>query len=108
MFLSGLILGVLIGQLPVSASRSQPATDQSASITVIAEEDGSGVPIDGIAITITFVFRDSLKVASKGTTSADGTMQFPGLAPGRYFVAASSAELLDAPSPGTRDPQRSV
>ena len=108
MFLSVLALGVLIGQLPVSASRSQPATDQSASITVIAEEDGSGVPIDGIAITITFVFRDSLKVASKGTTLADGTMQFPGLAPGRYFVAASSAELLDAPSPGTRDPQRSV
>lgn len=108
MFLSVLALGVLIGQLPVSASRSQPTTDQSASITVIAEEDGSGVPIDGIAITITFASRDSLKVASKGTTLGDGTMQFPGLAPGRYFVAASSAELLDAPSPGTRDPQRSV
>src|SRR4026208_2472080 len=100
MFLSGLILGVLTGQLPVSASPSQPTTDQSASITVIAEEDGSGVPINGIAITITFASPDSLKVASKGTTLADGTMQFPGLAPGRYFVTASSSELLDASSPG--------
>ena len=108
MFLSGLILGVLIGQLPVSASPSQPTTDQSASITVIAEEDGSGVPINGIAITITFASPDSLKVASKGTTLADGTMQFPGLAPGRYFVTASSSELLDASSPGIGGLQRSV
>jgi len=107
MFL-GLILGVLIGQLPVSASRSQPTTDQSASITVIAEEDGSGVPIDGIAITITFASPDSIKVASKGTTLADGTMQFPGLAPGRYFVTASSPELLDASTPGIGGLQRSV
>ena len=45
MLLSVLALGVLIGQLPVSASRSQPTTDQSASITVVAEEDGSGVRI---------------------------------------------------------------
>jgi hypothetical protein len=108
MLLSVLALGVLIGQLPVSGSRSQPTTDQSASITVIAEEDGSGAPIDGIAITITVASTDSLKVASKGTTLADGTMQFPGLAPGRYFVTASSSELLAVPSLGIGDPQRSV
>jgi hypothetical protein len=108
MLVSVLALGVLIGQVPVSASLSQPTTDQSASITVIAEEDGSGVPIDGIAITITFVSPDSRRVTSKGTTLADGTMAFPGLAPGRYFVTASSSELLAAPSPGIGDPQRSV
>ena len=55
-----------------------------------------------------FASPDSLKVASKGTTFADGTMQFPGLAPGRYFVTASSADLLGALSPGIGDPQRSV
>jgi len=108
MLLSVLAFGALIGQLPVSGSRSQPTTDQSASITVITEEDGSGVPINGIAITITFASPDSLKVASKGTTFADGTMQFPGLAPGRYFVTASSSELLGPPSLGIGDPQRSV
>ncbi len=47
-------------------------------------------------------------MASKGTTFADGTIQFPGLAPGRYFVTASSSELLGAPSPGFGDSQRSV
>jgi protocatechuate 3,4-dioxygenase beta subunit len=108
MLLSVLALGVLIGQLPASASLSQPTTNQSASITVIAEEDGSGVPIDGIAITVTFASSDSRKVASRGTTPADGTMEFPGLAPGRYFVTASSSELLAVRSPGIGDPQRSV
>ena len=107
MLLSVLALGVLIGQPPVRASLSQPTTDQSASVTIIAEEDGSGVPIGGIPITITLVSRDSRTVASKGTTFADGTMEVPGLAPGRYFVAASSPELLDAPSPGIGG-QRSV
>ena len=100
MLLSVLALGVLIGQLPVSASRSQPTTDQSASITVIAEDDGSGVAIGGIPIIITVVSADSRTVASRGTTSPDGTIEIPGLAPGRYFVAASSPELLDAPSRG--------
>src|SRR5688572_11978310 len=99
MLLSVLALGVLMGQLPVSASLSQPTTDRSASVTIIAEEDGWGVPIGGVPITITFVSRDSRTVASQGTTFADGTMEIPGLAPGRYFVAASSPELLDAPSP---------
>jgi len=108
MLLSVLALGVLIGQLPVRASLSQPTTDQSASVTISAEEDGSGVPIGGIPITITFVSRDSRTVASKGTTLPDGTMEVPGLAPGRYFVAASSPELLDAPSPGIGGLQRSV
>src|SRR5215210_2924624 len=103
MLLSVLALGVLIGQLPVSAPFSQPTTEQSASITVIAEEDGSGVPIDGIAITITFASPDARKRASTATTLADGTMAFPGLAPGRYFVTASSSELLAAPSPGIGD-----
>jgi protocatechuate 3,4-dioxygenase beta subunit len=113
MLLSALALGVLIGQLPVSASRSQPAPDQAASITVTAEEDGSGVPIDGIAITIRFASSDSLRVASRGITLADGKMQFTGLAPGRYFVTAASSELLRSSSellraPGIGDPQRSV
>jgi protocatechuate 3,4-dioxygenase beta subunit len=74
----------------------------------MTEEDGSGVPIDGIAITITFASPDSRKVFSKEMTLADGTIAFPGLAPGRYFVTASSSELLGAPSPGIGDPQRSV
>jgi hypothetical protein len=108
MILSVLALGVLIGQLPVRASLSQPTTDQSASVTISAEEDGSGVPIGGIPIIITFVSRDSRTVASKGTTLPDGTMEVSGLAPGRYFVAASSPELLDAPSPGIGGLQRSV
>ena len=108
MLLSVLALGVLIGQLPVRASLGQPPIDQSASVTVSAEEDGSGVPIVGIPITITLVSRDSRTVTSRGTTSADGTMEVPGLAPGRYFVAASSPELLDAPSPGIGGFQRSV
>ena len=108
MLLSVLALGVLIGQLPVSGSGNQPTADPSASITVSAEEDGSRVPIDGIAITITFAFSDSLKVAAKGTTSGGGTMQFPGLAPGRYFVTASSSDLLSAPSPGIGDSQRLI
>ena len=64
--------------------------------------------IGGIPITITLVSRDSRTVASKGTTFADGTMEVPGLAPGRYCVAASSPELLDAPSPGIGGLQRSV
>jgi hypothetical protein len=108
MLLSVLALGLLVGQLPVSASLSQPTTDRSASVTIVAEEDGSGIPIAGVPITITFVSRDSRTVASQGTTSADGTMEVPGLAPGRYFVAASSRELLDAPSTGIGGPQRSV
>ncbi len=108
MLLSVLALGVLMGQLPVSASLSQPATDQSASVTVIAEEDGSGVPIGGIPITITLVSPDRRTVSSKGATLPDGRMEIPGLAPGLYFVAASSSELLDAPSRGIAEPRRSV
>ena len=106
MLLSLLALGVLIGQLPTSASPSQLTTDQSGSITVIAQEDGSGVPIEGIAIT--FASPDSQKVASKATTFANGTVEFTGLPPGRYFVMASSSELLGATSPGIGNPQRSV
>ena len=109
MLLSILALGVLIGQLPLSASLSQPATVQSASITVTAEEDGSGGPIGGVAITITFASSESRRLTFKGTTFADGKVEFPGLAPGRYFVTASSSELIGAPSGlGIGDPQRSV
>jgi hypothetical protein len=105
--LSVLALGVLIGQLPASASPSQP-TVRAASITVIAEEDGSGGPIGGVAVTITLASPDSRPVILKGTTFADGKMEFPRLAPGRYFVTASSSELLAAPSLAIGDPQRSV
>jgi hypothetical protein len=44
----------------------------------------------------------------KGTTFADGKIEFPGLAPGRYFVTASSSELLAPPSLAIGDPQRSL
>jgi protocatechuate 3,4-dioxygenase beta subunit len=107
MLLSILALGVLIGQLPAGASLSQP-TVQAASITVIAEEDGSGGPLGGVAITIRFASPDSRTVTFKGTTFADGKLEFPGLAPGRYVVTASSSELLAAPSLAIGDPQRSV
>jgi len=102
---SVLALGVLIGQLPASASPSHP-TVQAASITVIAEEDGSGGPIGGIAITIRFASADSRTETFKGTTLLDGKMEFQGLA--RYFVTASSPELLAVPSPAIGDPQRSL
>ena len=105
MLASVLALGVFIGQLPASASLSQP-TVQAASITVSAEEDGSGGPIGGIAITIRFASADSRTETFKGTTLADGKMEFPGLAPGRYFVTASSSELLSPLAIG--DPQRSL
>ncbi len=102
MLLSVLALGVLIGQLPTSASPSQPTTDQSASITVIAQEDGLGVPIEGITITVGSP--SSPKLAYRASTFSNGTVELTGLAPGRYFVMASSSELLSgAPSPGIGD-----
>ncbi len=108
MILSILALSALIWQLPMSASLSQPATVQPAGITVTAEDDGSGGPIGGVAITITVVSSDSRRVTFKGTTFADGKAEFPDLAPGRYIVTASSSELLAAPSLGIGDPQRSI
>jgi hypothetical protein len=108
MLLSALVLVVSIGELPVSASPPQPATNQSVSVTVVAEEDGSGIPIGGVPITVMFVTRDSLTAAFKGTTLPDGRLEVPSLAAGRYFVRASSSELLDAPSSGFAQPQRSV
>ena len=102
---SVLALSVLIGQLPANASLIQP-TVQTASITVLAEEDGSGGPVGGIAITIRFASADSRTETFKGTTLADGKMEFPDLAPGRYFVTASSSELLSPLAIG--DPQRSL
>ena len=79
--------------MPANAPLSQPITGQAAAITVVAEDDGSGGPIDGVAITIRFASPDSRTVTLKGTTFADGKMEFQGLAPGRYFVTASSSEL---------------
>ena len=107
MLLSVLALGVLLGPLPASAAVSQP-TVQAASITVITEEDGSGGPIGGVAITIRLASADSRTVTLKGTTLADGKTEFPRLAPGRYFVTASSSELFAAPSLAIGDPQRPV
>ncbi len=108
MILSVLALSVLLGQLPISASLSQPATVQSASITVTAEEDASGGPIAGVAITVTSASSDSRRLTFKGTTFADGKAEFPGLPPGRYFVTASTSELLAAPSRGFGDSLRSI
>ena len=108
MILSVLALSALLWQLPTSASLSQPATVQSASITVTVEEDGAGGPISGVAITITLASSDPRRPTFKGTTFADGKAEFPGLAAGRYYVTASTSELLAAPSPGGGDSVRSI
>jgi protocatechuate 3,4-dioxygenase beta subunit len=98
-------LAVLIGQVATGTPPQQ--ADATASITVVAQEDGSGLPLEGI--TITLGSPNSPKLAYKASTFSNGTVEFTGLEPGRYFVMASSSELLSGgPSPGIGGPQRPV
>jgi Carboxypeptidase regulatory-like domain len=98
-------LAVLIGQVATGTPHQQ--ADAAASITVVAQEDGSGVPLEGITITLGSL--TSPKLAYKASTFSNGAVEVTGLEPGRYFVMASSSELLSGgPSPGIGGPQRSV
>lgn len=108
MILSVLTLGAVLGQVPASAALNQPASGQSASITVTAEEDGSGAPIGGVEVTVTLASSDSRRWTLKGATFADGKAEFPGLAPGRYWVTASTSEFLAAPSVVFGNSSRSI
>ena len=88
-------LAVLVAQLPpgVPSDRQAPA-DARASITVVAEEEGSGIPIGGVKVMVSPVTTTLPKRAFTATTFADGGLQIGQLAPGRYTVTASSSELF--------------
>jgi protocatechuate 3,4-dioxygenase beta subunit len=104
MILSAAAIALVIGQLPTGAPAHQVPEVAPASITVLAQEEGSGVPLEGVTITV--ASPGSTTLAYKASTFSNGTVQFTGLAPGLYVVLASSSELL--PSAASGDLRRVV
>jgi hypothetical protein len=92
MLLSVAAFAILMAQVPAATTPDRETKEQPTSITVLAQEEGSGVPFE--SVTITVASPGSTTLAYKASTFSNGTVQFTGLAPGLYVVLASSSELL--------------
>jgi hypothetical protein len=84
MIQSVLALAILIGQLPAGESPGQP-TDPSGSITAIAQEQVSGVPLEGV--TIKLVLFGATDRIFEAKTFSNGTVEFTNLAAGKFEVS---------------------